>query len=69
MPKRECPLLIGKMADGDGLSLFRQVLEFYQPMGGSNRKKDIGKPSRKSVLDSFGFPPGSHAFLEISPES
>ena len=69
MPKREGPLFIGKMADGDGLSLFGQVLEFYQPMDFIYRKKDIGKPSRKPVFDSFGFPPGSHAFLEISPES
>ena len=69
MSKRECPLLIGKMADGDGLSLFGQVLEFYQPMDGPNRKKDVRKPSRQPIFDPFGFPPGPHAPLKIFPES
>ena len=69
MSKREGALFIGEMADGDGLSLFRQVFEFHQPMDSIYRKKDIRKPSRQPIFDPFGFPPGSHALLKIFPKS
>jgi len=68
MSKRESSLFISKMADGDGLSLFGQMLEFHQPVSAPDRKKYVREASGKTILDPLGLPPRSHTRPKIFPK-
>ena len=69
MSTGKSPLFVRKVGYGNGLFLFRQVLEFHQPMNAIYREEDIRKPSRKPVFHPFCFPSSAHSLSKVRPKS